>query len=252
MAEVCPGVCCPTDEARITPGFKLPAKFVIHTVGPVYRNGKHGESKKLAACYRNSLAIALENNCKFIAFPCISTGVYGYPIAAAAQITVRTINTFFAIHPDLEIFICCVSDRNNMVYEVFFEEIDTVREKALYPLRLQASDWHDLDTIGACICQMTACEDNQQIRFADWDLYLPLIGLAYQRADFQKMGCALLYFTAPQLELHQRISPSIKMQDAISFQITAVMISHFVKFLCPIGVFDNFQSVFLTIFNRCF
>ena len=75
VPEVRPGVRCPTGEARITPGFKLPAKFVIHTVGPVYRDGQHGEPEKLAACYRNSLALAAENGCKSIAFPCISTGV---------------------------------------------------------------------------------------------------------------------------------------------------------------------------------
>ena len=86
VQEVRPGVRCPTGEARITPGFKLPAKFVIHTVGLVYRDGQHGEPEKLAACYRNSLALAAENGCISIAFPCISTGVYGYPIEAAAKI----------------------------------------------------------------------------------------------------------------------------------------------------------------------
>lgn len=75
VPEVRSGVRCPTGEARITPGFKLPAKFVIHTVGPVYRDGQHGEPEKLAACYRNALALAAENGCKSIAFPCISTGV---------------------------------------------------------------------------------------------------------------------------------------------------------------------------------
>ena len=118
VPEVRPGVRCPTGEARITPGFRLPAKFVIHTVGPVYREitapcggsrpmGKrtrraervprqHGEPEKLAACYRNSLALAAENGCKSIAFPCISTGVYGYPKEAAAQIAVREVRGFIS------------------------------------------------------------------------------------------------------------------------------------------------------------
>ena len=96
VPEVRPGVRCPTGEARITPGFKLPAKFVIHTVGPVYRDGQHGEPEKLAACYRNSLALAAENGCTSIAFPCISTGIYGYPKEAAAQIAVREVNEFLA------------------------------------------------------------------------------------------------------------------------------------------------------------
>ena len=94
VPEVQPDVRCPTGEARITPGFKLPAKFVIHTVGPVYRDGQHGEPEKLAACYRNSLALAAENGCKSIAFPCISTGVYGYPIEDAAKIAVREVEQF--------------------------------------------------------------------------------------------------------------------------------------------------------------
>ena len=96
VPEVRPGVRCPTGEARITPGFKLPAKFVIHTVGPVYRDGQHGEPEKLAACYRNSLALAAENGCKSIAFPCISTGIYGYQIEDAAKIAVREVKEFLA------------------------------------------------------------------------------------------------------------------------------------------------------------
>ena len=94
VPEVRPGVRCPTGEARITPGFRLPAKHVIHTVGPVYRDGQHGEPDKLAACYRNSLALAAENGCKSIAFPCISTGIYGYPIEDAAKIAVREVKEF--------------------------------------------------------------------------------------------------------------------------------------------------------------
>ena len=96
VPEVRPGVRCPTGEARITPGFRLPAKFVIHTVGPVYRDGRHGESERLAACYRNSLALAAENGCTSIAFPCISTGIYGYPKEEAAKIAVREVRDFLA------------------------------------------------------------------------------------------------------------------------------------------------------------
>ena len=117
VAEVRPGVRCPTGEARITPGFRLPAKFVIHTVGPVYRDGRHGEPEKLAACYRNSLAIAQENGCRSVAFPCISTGVYGYPIRDAAEIAVREVRAFLAGHPDLEVVFCCFSKQDAEVYE---------------------------------------------------------------------------------------------------------------------------------------
>src|SRR5713101_9101851 len=85
---------CPTGEARITRGHRLPARFVIHTVGPVWRGGKHDEPQTLANCYRNSLQLAVENGIKTIAFPAISCGAYGYPISEAAQIAVKTIRDF--------------------------------------------------------------------------------------------------------------------------------------------------------------
>ncbi len=116
VPEVRPNVRCPTGEARITPGFRLPAKFVIHTVGPVYRDGRHGEPDKLAACYRNSLQLALGNGCRSIAFPCISTGIYGYPIRDAAEIAVREATAVNAEHPELEIIFCCFSARDKAVY----------------------------------------------------------------------------------------------------------------------------------------
>ena len=117
VPEVRPGVRCPTGEARITPGFKLPAKFVIHTVGPVYRNGQHGEPEKLANCYRNSLALAAENGCKSVAFPCISTGVYGYPIEDAAKIAIREAQAFLNAHSGIEVTFCCFSDYDKRVYD---------------------------------------------------------------------------------------------------------------------------------------
>ena len=91
VPEVAPGIRCPTGEARITPGFNLPARFVIHTVGPVWNGGKHGEAELLANCYRNCLKLARENAVRSIAFPAISTGVYGYPAEAAAKIAVRVV-----------------------------------------------------------------------------------------------------------------------------------------------------------------
>ena len=80
---------CPTGEARITRGYRLPAKYVIHTVGPVWRGGTHGEPELLASCYRDSLRLASEHDVRSIAFPAISCGVYGYPIDQAAEIAVR-------------------------------------------------------------------------------------------------------------------------------------------------------------------
>jgi O-acetyl-ADP-ribose deacetylase (regulator of RNase III) len=92
---------CPTGEARITLGYRLPAKHVIHTVGPVWRGGAHGEDRLLAACYRNSLSLASSRGLASIAFPAISCGIYGYPIEAAAAIALREV--LLATHGDTAI-----------------------------------------------------------------------------------------------------------------------------------------------------
>ena len=89
IAQVRPGVRCPTGEARITEGFRLPSRFVIHTAGPVWQDGSRGEAQLLASCYRNSLALAREQGIRSIAFPAISCGVYGFPIDEAARIAVH-------------------------------------------------------------------------------------------------------------------------------------------------------------------
>jgi O-acetyl-ADP-ribose deacetylase (regulator of RNase III) len=91
IPEVRPGVRCPTGEARITPGFDLPARFVIHTVGPVWNGGHAGEDDLLASCYRNSLALAKEHGISSIAFPAISCGAYRFPPERAANISVREV-----------------------------------------------------------------------------------------------------------------------------------------------------------------
>ena len=85
---------CEPGKAKITRGYRLPARFVIHTVGPIWRGGKHGEPETLADCYRNSLQLAVENGIKTIAFPAISCGAYGYPIEEATQIALKTTREF--------------------------------------------------------------------------------------------------------------------------------------------------------------
>jgi O-acetyl-ADP-ribose deacetylase (regulator of RNase III) len=108
LPQVRPNVRCPTGEARITPGFRLPARFVIHTVGPVWRGGSYGEPELLASCYRESLQLARENGADSVAFPAISCGVYGYPLEAAVAIAVRTVQASARV-PDQpgRIVFCC-------------------------------------------------------------------------------------------------------------------------------------------------
>ena len=93
---------CSTGGAKITGGYNLPAKYVIHTVGPVWQGGGAGEAELLASCYRVSLRLAIENGVRTIAFPAISCGVYGYPVAEATAIAVRTTAEFLAEHPEIE------------------------------------------------------------------------------------------------------------------------------------------------------
>ena len=93
---------CPTGEARISKGFDLPARWVIHTVGPVWHGGKRNEPEQLASCYRSSLALAAEHGIRRMAFPAISTGIYGFPPEQAAGIAVREVRDALDRHPDIE------------------------------------------------------------------------------------------------------------------------------------------------------
>lgn len=105
---------CETGLAKITKGYLLPAKYVIHTVGPVWNGGKNNEPENLASCYRESLKLAVENNVKTIAFPNISTGVYGFPKQEAAQIAVREVISFLKINDSVKQVIFCIYDNENL------------------------------------------------------------------------------------------------------------------------------------------
>lgn len=104
---------CATGDAKITVGYNLPARFVIHTVGPVWNGGKSGEPEKLASCYRRSLELAVQNGIKTLAFPNISTGVYGYPKDEAATIAISTVKEFFQNHSEIQQVIFCAFDEEN-------------------------------------------------------------------------------------------------------------------------------------------
>jgi O-acetyl-ADP-ribose deacetylase (regulator of RNase III) len=111
---------CETGEAKITKGYRLPAKYVIHTVGPVWDGGDEGEAELLVACYRNCLLLAERNGCASIAFPAISTGVYGYPKDAAARIAVGTVRAF-EVKSLREVVFCCFSEDDRRRYEALLE-----------------------------------------------------------------------------------------------------------------------------------
>ena len=113
---------CDTGDAKITRGFRLPARHIIHTVGPVWRGGNHGEAGLLAACYRQSLQLAADHRLQSIAFPGISTGVYGFPVADAARIAVMTTRNFIADTPSInEVVFCCFSSDDLRVYAGLLE-----------------------------------------------------------------------------------------------------------------------------------
>lgn len=110
---------CPTGEARITPGFRLPARWVVHTVGPVWHGGQRGEPELLASAYRNSLSLALERGVRSIAFPAISTGVYGYPKEAAARIALAAMRACEDSFD--EIVACCHTQADADLYRAALE-----------------------------------------------------------------------------------------------------------------------------------
>lgn len=118
---------CQTGQAKITSGFNLPAKWVIHTVGPVWRGGAKGESRLLASCYLNSLKLALENKIKSIAFPALSCGIYGFPVSQAAMISVKETVNFLELHPEIEkvIFVCS----SDTILEAYQHALDSIHHE---------------------------------------------------------------------------------------------------------------------------
>ena len=118
---------CRTGEAKLTPGFQLKAASVIHTVGPVWRGGTHGEADLLASCYQKSLELADSNGIHTLAFPAISTGIYGYPLSQATKIAVGTVKAYLENQPQsiiTEIIFVCFDDATLAAYEQTFKELE--------------------------------------------------------------------------------------------------------------------------------
>lgn len=156
---------CRTGNAKITGGYRLPAKYVIHTVGPVYRDGLHGEKALLESCYRESLSLALENECRTVAFPLISSGVYGYPKDQALKVAIDIISSFL-LENDMTVYIVIFDRKAYRISEKLFSDIseyidDNYVEKHTEPkaerLRRQKLNLFEADMICATakICETT-------------------------------------------------------------------------------------------------
>jgi len=118
---------CPTGEARLTEGYDLPARYVIHTVGPVWQGGGHGEDDLLAGCYRHSMSIALRHHLRSIAFPAISTGVYRFPLDRAAAIAADEVERFLGTYPQFDrVIFCCFGEESTRAYQ---RAVDALRER---------------------------------------------------------------------------------------------------------------------------
>jgi O-acetyl-ADP-ribose deacetylase (regulator of RNase III) len=114
---------CPTGQAKLTKGYRLPAKYVIHAVGPRYRDGRHGEPELLAGCYRASLALAAQHGIASIAFPAISCGIYGYPIPEAARIAVQTTAACLQATPAIRVIFACFGEDVLRAYQAALGEL---------------------------------------------------------------------------------------------------------------------------------
>lgn len=114
---------CKTGEAKITGGYRLAARHVIHTVGPIWQGGSHNEDQLLASCYQNSLKVAVENEVSTIAFPSISTGAYGFPIERACRIALQEVKTFLDQHAKLtQVYFVCFSERDFQEYQKAYSQ----------------------------------------------------------------------------------------------------------------------------------
>ena len=109
---------CERGQAKLTRGYRLRAQYVLHTPGPIWRGGDCGEAEVLASCYRSCLTLALENGCRTVAFPSISTGVYHYPLMQAAHVALKAITDFLRLHPQLSVTMVCHSPQALHAYQV--------------------------------------------------------------------------------------------------------------------------------------
>jgi O-acetyl-ADP-ribose deacetylase len=124
LPQVRPGVRCPTGEARMTAAFQLPARYVIHTVGPIWRGGSHDEPTLLASCYQQSMLLAIEHSVQSIAFPAISCGIYGYPPELAAPVALRSLRNAHRGHAPIRVWLCCFDEAMASIWQAALNDAD--------------------------------------------------------------------------------------------------------------------------------
>jgi O-acetyl-ADP-ribose deacetylase (regulator of RNase III) len=129
---------CPPGEARITGAYLLPAKYIIHTVGPVWEQGGYGEAEVLASCYRSSLQLAADRSAETVAFPCIAAGTYGYPSAEACRVAIATALEWVRQHPlPRQVIFCCFAEEDAEVYRARLQEVGAAAKPAAPAERLR-------------------------------------------------------------------------------------------------------------------
>lgn len=228
---------CKTGFAKITPGFNLPAKYIIHTVGPVWNNGTANEESLLKSCYESSLQLAVENNIKTIAFPCISTGAYRFPFAKAAAIALQTVNEFLKENNSIDkIFLVVYSQKefehyqnvlNNMQLTTLYrpvgqKELDLIKTSGFkaFPPRL---DWQPIfyPVLNQPYAAQIALEWNTKDAFSGYAGYVTAFDLptAYlQKFEVQNVGGEIhneLWVPAEELdEFNNNIVGTIKVVEA--------------------------------------
>lgn len=224
---------CKTGEAKITGGYNLPAKYVIHTVGPIYKDGKHGEKALLDSCYRESLALAKEHNCETVAFPLISSGVYGYPKDKALKVAVDVISDFL-LENDMTVYIVIFDKAAYKISEKLFSDIaeyiddnyveehtDYSRGSVLLNMPMQSVMTEDM-----CGCKAMAADDDLDSKLKQIDESFSQMLL--RKIDEKGMTDAQVYkkanidrklFSKIRSDVHYRPSKPTAIAFAISLEL---------------------------------
>ena len=232
---------CKTGKAKITGGYNLPAKYVIHTVGPIYEDGKHGEKALLESCYRESLALAKAHNCETVAFPLISSGVYGYPKDQALKVAINVISDFLCDH-EMKVYIVIFDKAAYKISEKLFSDIaeyiddnyvdehtDYRRERSRmnYPCQSVMIGSAQSEHFDLCECKAMSAEDDLDAKLKDIDESFSQMLL--RKIDEKGMTDAQVYkkanidrklFSKIRSDMHYKPSKPTAIAFAISLELT--------------------------------